>query len=75
MNVDRFDLVLIPVTNTSTGIVYLTTPWERKKNMAQWVLLVMKTLEESDEWYIVIKAFKFTVFEILRFMRLGYPYI
>jgi len=26
--------------------------------------LVMKTLE--DEWYIVIKAYKFTIFEILR---------
>jgi len=28
------------------------------------VLLVMKTL--NDEWYIVIKAYKLTVFEILR---------
>ena len=43
-------------------------------------LLVMKTLD--DEWYIVIKAYKLTVFEILRnFFVLSYiacpryPYI
>jgi len=30
----------------------------------QDMLLVMKTLE--DEWYVNIKAYKFTVFEILR---------
>ena len=29
------------------------------------VLLVIKTLE--DEWYVVIKAYKLTVFEILRY--------
>jgi len=44
------------------------------------VLLVIKTLE--DEWYVVIKAYKLTVFEILRdFFVLSYivcpryPYI
>jgi len=44
------------------------------------VLLVMKTLQ--DEWYVVIKAYKLTVFEILRgfFVLLyiacpRYPYI
>jgi len=45
-----------------------------------WVLLVIKTLE--DEWYVVIKAYKLTFFEILRdFFVLSYiacpryPYI
>ena len=44
------------------------------------MLFVMKTFE--DEWYIVIKAHKFTAFEILRdffllsyIACLHYPYI
>jgi len=35
------------------------------------ILFIMKTLK--DEWYIVIKAYKFTYFEILRdFLALSY---
>ena len=44
------------------------------------VLLVIKTVE--DEWYVVIKAYKLTVFEVLRdyfvlsyIVCLHYPYI
>ena len=32
---------------------------------APYKMLVIKTLE--DEWYVVIKAYKLTVFEILRY--------
>ena len=38
------------------------------------VVLVIKTLE--DEWYVVIKAYKFTVLEIFLVLAcLHYPYI
>ena len=36
------------------------------------MLLIMKTLE--DEWYVVIKAYKFTVFET-SFVLFVLPYI
>jgi len=47
------------------------------------ILLIMKTLQYVIEWYIDIKAYKFTVFEILRVFFfvlsyiacLCYPYI
>ena len=63
-----------------------SSPEEEKKNTFWFntfvmlfaplgVLLIMKTLE--DEWYIVIRAYKLTIHEILRYLSytacLHYP--
>ena len=35
----------------------------------------MKTFEDEDEWYIAIKAYKFTIFVLSYIVCLHYPYI